>query len=113
MSSDFMLSDLVALILAITGVIFILLSVIFKLLVWKEREVVISVPLSSDDREIYNRIMNLWEICSFLGIQKKCTIAVVNYGASEGFINKLKKDFSTYAFLKIIYKEQPIKELHT
>ena len=108
-----MLSEIVALILAIVGVVFILFSIIFKMLVWKGSDIIISIPLNTDDKEIYDRITNLWEICSFLGIQKQCTIAVVNYGASDNFINKLKNDFSQYGFLKIIYKDQPIKELHT
>ncbi len=108
-----MLSDIVALFLAVVGVVFILFSIIFKLMVWKESGVVISIPLNSDDKNIYDKITNLWEICSFLGIQKQCTIAVVNYGASEFFINKLKNHFSQYDFLKIIDKEKPIKELHT
>lgn len=108
-----MLSDIVALFLAVVGVVFILFSAIFKLMVWKESGVSISIPLNSDNEEIYNRIINLREICSFLGIQKQCTIVVVNYGASENFINKLKKHFYEYDFLKIIDKEKPIKELHT
>ena len=108
-----MLSDIVGLFLAITGVVFILFTLIFKLLIWQCGEVVISIPLVSDNKDIYDRITNLREICCFLGIQKQCTIAVVNYGASDSFINKLKNDFSQYNFLKIIYKEEPIKELHT
>ncbi len=112
MSSGF-ISDIVALILAVIGVVFILFTIIFKLLLWKESGVVISIPLHSDDKNIYDRITNLWEICSFLGIQKQCTIVVVNYGASKIFINKLKNHFSQYNFLKIIDKEEPIKELHT
>ncbi len=108
-----MLSDIVALFLAVVGVIFILFTLIFKLLVWKEQSVIISIPLKSDDNEIYNRITNLREICSFLGIQKQCTIAVVNYGASNLFISKLKNYFSEYDFIKIIKAENLIKELHT
>ena len=108
-----MLSDIVALILAVIGVVFILFSTIFKLLVWKESGVVLSIPLNCDDKGIYDRIINLWEICSFLGIQKQCTIAIVNYGASDKFVNKLENDFLQYNFIKIIHKEQPIKELHT
>ena len=108
-----MLSDIISLFLTILGVVFILLSVIFKLMLWKESGISISIPLNSDDKEIYNRIINLREICSFLGIQKQCTIAVINYGASDKFINELKNYFSQYSFLKIIYKEQPIKELYT
>ena len=108
-----MLSDIVALFLAVIGVVFILFSIIFKLLVWKESGVIISIPLNADDKEIYGRITNLWEICCFLGIQKQCTIAVVNYGASEFFISKLTNHFSQYDFLKIFDKEKPIKELHT
>ena len=108
-----MLSDIVALFLAVIGVVFILFSILFKLMVWKESGVVLSIPLNSDDNEIYDRITNLWEICCFLGIQKQCTIAVVNYGASEFFINKLTNHFSQYDFLKIFDKEKPVKELHT
>ncbi len=108
-----MLSDIVALFLAVVGVVFILFTIIFKLMVWKESGIVISIPLNSDDKAIYERITNLWEICSFLGIQKQCTIAVINYGASENFIKKLINHFCQYDFLKIIDKEEPIKELHT
>ncbi len=108
-----MLSEIFSLILAIIGVVFLLLSIIFKMLVWKGCDVIISIPLNSDDKEIYDKIINLREICSFLGIQKQCTIAVINYGASGKFINELKNYFSEYSFLKIIYKERPIKELHT
>ena len=108
-----MLSDIVALILAIIGVVFILFSVVFKMLVWKGDDIVISIPLKSDDKRIYDQIINLREICSFLGIQKQCTIAVVNYGASDNFINNLGNDFSQYGFLKIINKDKSIKELHT
>ena len=109
-----MLSDIVALFLAILGIVFLLFSVIFKLLIWRENEaVVLSIPLKSDDKGIYDRIINLREICSFLRIQKQCTIAVINYGASDLFINRLKKQFSEYEFIKIINAEALIKELHT
>ena len=108
-----MLSDIVSLFLAIIGVLFILFLIIFKLLVWKESEAVISISLKSDDKKIYDRITNLWEICCFLGIQKQCTIVVVNYGASKIFINKLKNHFSQYDVIKIIEAENLIKELHT
>ena len=108
-----MLSDIVALVLAILGILFILFSIVFKLMIWKEDGVTISLSLDSDDREIYNRIINIREICSFLGIQKQCTIVVINYGASEWFIDELKDCFSDYVFLKIIDKENIIKELHT
>ena len=108
-----MLCDIVALVLAIAGVVFILFSVIFRLMVWRESGVSISVPLNSDDKEIYNRIGNIREICCFLKIEKQCTIVVVNYGASESFINELENHFGQYNFLKIIDKETIIKELHT
>ena len=108
-----MLSDIVAFILAILGVIFILFIVVFKLMIWKENDVIITVPLNYDDDEIYNRVKNLWEICSFLRIQKQCTIVIVNYGASENFINELGNYFIQYSSLKIINKENLIKELHT
>lgn len=108
-----MLSDIIAFILAITGTIFILFTIIFKLMLWKEQDVNISLPLYYDDKEIFDRITNLREICCFLGIQKKCTIVVVDYGASDLFTSKLKSYFSEYSFIKIIKAENLIKELHT
>ncbi len=108
-----MLSDIVALFLAILGILFILFSLIFKLMIWKEEGVAITVPLNADNREIYNRIINIREICSFLGIQKQCTIVLINYGASQWFVDELRECFSDYAFLKIVNEENIIKELHT
>ncbi len=108
-----MLSDIVALALAIMGILFILFTIVFKLMVWQETGVVISLPLNSNDKEIYNHIINIREICSFLGIQKQCTIVVANYGASQWFIDELRECFSDSPFLKIIDKENLITELHT
>ena len=108
-----MLSDIITLILAVTGVIFILFSIIFRLMVWKESGITISISLNCDNEEAYNRITNLREICSFLRIEKQCTIVIVNYGASENFINDLGNYFNQYDFIKIIDKESLIKELHT
>lgn len=108
-----MLSNIVALALAILGVLFILFALIFKLMIWKEEGVAITIPLNSDNREIYNHIINIRDICSFLGIQKQCTIVLINYGASQWFIDELKECFSDYSFIKFINKEELIKELHT
>lgn len=108
-----MLSDIVSLALAVLGILFILFSVVFRLMVWKEKGVSISIPLTSDNKEIYNRIINIREICEFLGIQKQCTVIVINYGASEWFCDELKECFSDYDFLKIIDTDNLIKELHT
>ena len=102
-----MFSDISALFLAILGILFILFIIIFKLMVWKEKDVVISVHLDADDREIYNRIVTLKDI------SEQCTIVVVNYGASKRFIDELKECFSDYDFLKIIDKENMVTELHT
>ena len=33
------------------------------------------------------------EFCDFCGIHKKSTIVIVNYGVSEAFMEKLKKEF--------------------
>ena len=108
-----MLSDIVALALAVLGILFILFSFIFKLMIWKEEGITIVIPLKADNKDFFNRIINLREICSFLEIQKQCTIAVVNYGASECFFEELKECFADYSFIKFIDKTELIKELHT
>ena len=108
-----MLSDSIALALSVSGILFLLFCFIFKLMVWKEEGVTISIPLKSNNKDFQNRIINLREICSFLGIQQQCTIVVVNYGASEYFFKELKDCFSDYSFIKFINKDELIKELHT
>ncbi len=108
-----MLSDIIALSLAVLGILFILFSFIFKLMIWKEEGVTIVIPLKADNKDFFNRIINLREICCFLGIQKQCTIVAVNYGASEYFFEELKECFSDYSFIKFIDKNELIKELHT
>lgn len=107
-----MISDIATLILAILGILFILLTIRFKLMIWKEQGITLLLSLDSDNREIYSRIVNIKDICEFLGIQKQCTVVLVNYGASKRFIDELRECFSDYGFLKITESDS-IKELHT
>ena len=112
-----MFSDIIALIFGILGIVFVLLSFVFKLIVWREDNYTILLPLYSDNEEIYTRLCNIGDFTEFCGIHKKCTIVIINYGANEVFCNNLKSYFNNYINLKIIKSTEStdaiFKELHT
>lgn len=97
-----MLSEIFALILSILGIVFVLLFVLFKLLSWKEAEIVITLPLYSKDDKIFEHIDNLRMFSELCGIHKKCRIVVINYGAPEWFCNKIRFNYEGYDFLLIV-----------
>ncbi len=108
-----MLSDIVTLIFSVLGMIYLLLSCVKRILLWRQETITVTVPLSSCDEGIFNKISNIRSICDFCGIQKKCTVVVINYGAPEWFCDKLKAYFGETDNLKIVNPENLITELHT
>ena len=112
-----MFSDIIALIFGVLGIVFVLLSFVFKLIIWREDNFTILLPLYSDNEEIYTRLCNIADFTEFCGIHKKCTIVIINHGANKAFCNNLKSYFNNYINLKIIEAtesaEAIFKELHT
>lgn len=93
--------DAVTLVFAVVGILSILKWLVLKFMSWKEERFTIVLPLFSEDEEIVNHIDNLRALLEYVGIYKKSTIALINYGASEWFVNKLKEKYDFSEFLKI------------
>lgn len=112
-----MFSDIIALIFGILGIVFVLLSLVFKVVTWREESYTLTLPLYSESEEIYTHICNLTDFTEFCGIHKKCTVVIINYGASESFCLNLENYFRNCISLKIINStdtaELIFKELHT
>ncbi len=112
-----MFSDIVALIFGILGIVFILLSLVFKIMTWREESYTVALPLYSENDEIYTRICNITDFTEFCGVHKKSTVVIVNYGASDKFCNNLENYFRNCINLKIVKSDSPseliFKELHT
>ncbi|MBR2876303.1 MAG: hypothetical protein IKC01_04125 [Clostridia bacterium] len=101
-------------ILAVLGIISILKYLIFKFISWKEEYFTLVLPVFNENEDIFQRIANIREFCEFCGIHKKCTIAIINYGASDVFIEKLKNEFGysdIFSFVEVENIESELKEI--
>lgn len=105
-----MLSDIITLFLAIAGIVFILLWAIFRLMTWQEDNFTFTLPLYSADNSIFDRICNIRAICELLGIHKKSTVVIINYGAAEWFCKKLSDYFKESNFIKIVPSSENFEE---
>lgn len=112
-----MFSDIIALIFGILGIVFVLLYLVFKVVTWREESYTFALPLYSESEEIFTHVCNLTDFTEFCGIHKKCTVIIINYGASENFCYNLKNYFRNCINLKIINSDESaekiFKELHT
>lgn len=108
-----MLSDIITLAFAIAGMIYILLSGVLRILLWREEGFLVTIPLYTSDESIIRRTGNLRSLLEFCGIHKKCTVVIVNYGAPDWFCDKIADYFGQCKNLKIIKAENLITELHT
>lgn len=111
-----MFNDVLIFILSLWGLISLLLTFIFKMLLWRTEEFIFTIPLIKCDKDILNKIYNVRTFCEFCGIEKRSTVIVVNYGAPKCFCDEIKKHYENYDFLKITEAEglsDIIKELHT
>ncbi len=107
-----MLNEIIILVFGILGILLTLMSIVFKLLLWKEERFTLMLPLKNNDMSIINRLCNLRDILDFCGMYKKSTVVLINYGASDYFCNKITADFGGN-FVKILSPDQISKELHT
>ncbi len=96
-----MLTDIVTLALAILGIVFLLLTFMFTLIVWQEEHFTLVLPLKKQDDAIFDRIYNIRSFCEFLGIHKKSTVVLINYDAPDWFCKKIESCFPEESFIKI------------
>ncbi len=108
-----MINEIITLGLAVIGMILTMWFIVFKLTVWRIERLTITIPLNGDDKEIFDRIYAAYSLCDFCGLKKKCTIALINYGASDDFCRTINEIYKNYSFIKITEPSDSIKELHT
>ena len=98
-----MLSDIITLGLSVLGIIFLLILFISRLLVWQSDNITVVLPLSSPSVNIYSKVYRIYSLFDFLGIHKKCTVVLINYGAPEDFCNEILSFYEKYNFLRLIH----------
>lgn len=108
-----MITEIVTFIFALLGLIFTLWFMSFRITAWRMDTLTITLPLYDDSREIFDRVYCVYSLCDFCGIKKKCTIALVNYGASSEFCNVINDFYKNYDSIKIIEPKDLITELRT
>ncbi len=108
-----MITEIVTFIFALLGLIFTLWFMSFRITAWRTDKITITLPLLDDNREIFDRVYCVYSLADFCGIKKKCTIVLVNYGASTEFCDTINDFYKNYASIKIIEPKDLIKELHT
>lgn len=107
-----MFHDIATLIFAILGMVYLLITAIKRTLLWREENIYVTVALTDENESIFEKISNIRAILDFCGLNKKCTVIVVNYGAPEWFCDKLKEYFHYADNVKFTTPDS-LKELHT
>ena len=97
-----MISDIVTLVLSVLGLIFLLLIFVARIAVCQSEKFTVAIPLYFSDPDIYSRVYQLYSLFEILGLHKKCTIVLVNYGASDDFCNEIQEFYKNYDFIRII-----------
>ncbi len=111
-----MLNDIIIFALSLWGLISLLFAFVFKMIVWRMGKLVVTLPLHEHSKEILNDIFCIRSFFEFCGIEKRCTIVLINYDAPDWFCNEIIKFYEKYDFVKITSPEaltEAIKVLHT
>ena len=98
-----MWSDIISLVFAILGIVFVLMVCVLRIMVWRTEDITITIPLYDCDKSIFNRIYNLRSGFDFGGMKEKCTIVIINYGAPEFFCNEILSFYEKYNFLRLVH----------
>ena len=101
-----MFCDIISLFFSVLGIIFLLLTAVFKVILWRQENITLLLTIKDSDTEIYTKIFNIKDILDFCSITEKSTVVVLNYGASEKFCNELSNYFGEVINLKIITPEE-------
>lgn len=101
-----LICDIFSLIFAVTGMICLMFVLMFRLMCWRENGITVVLPLRSTTDGITSRIRHLREIFELLGVQKKCSIALINYGVPEWYCELIKGEFDNADFLYIADAER-------
>lgn len=106
-----MISYIVMLALCILGVIFLLNLLILKISSWREENIVLTLPLYSEDDDIIYHIENIKQFADLFCVKKECKVVVINYGAPEWFCKKIAERYKNCGFLSIVSSETSSTEM--
>ena len=111
-----MLNDIIISCFSLLGLIFILLTFVLKMITWRMNGFTVTLPLFNEDKEIFSKIYFIRSLLELCGIEKKCTVVIVNYNAPEALCNEIKSFYKSYTFVKLVSPnelEEALRELHT
>lgn len=111
-----MFNDILIFALSLWGIISLLFTFVFKMTVWRLDTLTFTLPLYKEDKEILNKIFAIRSFCEFCGIEKRCAVVLINYGAPQWFCTEILNYCERYSFVKIVSPDSlsdTIKELHT
>ncbi len=106
-----MINDILIYTLSLFGLIGLLLGFVFKMIAWRIEDFTVTIPLNYNDECIFNKIYNIRSFFEFCGIEKKCTVVLINYGAPKWFCDEILNYYEKYDFLKIISSDEICKNL--
>ena len=89
-----MFKDILCFIFAITGVIFILYTLLYKLLLWGEKGRIVVVPVFPGDCAAGGGLRNTMRLLEFTGLKKHCMVIALDCGADEEELEAIKNQYT-------------------
>ncbi len=106
-----MINDILIWGFGLLGIVSLLMCFVFKMITWKLDDFTITVPLSYGDEDIINKVYNIRSFLEFCGIDDKCTVVLIDYGAPKWVRDKITDYYEKYNFLKIVDADTKVGEL--
>ncbi len=97
-----MLNNIIISCFSLLGLIFVLLTFVLKMITWRIENITVTIPLFHEDKEIFSKIHFTRSLFEFCGIEKKCTVVIVNYNAPESLCEEIKSFYKNYTFVKLV-----------
>lgn len=108
-----MINEILTFILAVAGLVFALWFMVLRLISWRINNLTVTIPVYNDDTALFDEVYAVYSLCDFCKIKKRCTIALVDYGASVEFCNTITEFYKNYDFIKLIKPDDLIREWRT
>lgn len=85
--------DLLCLIFALAGIVFILYYIMFKLFMWGEKGGVFVISLYPSEKEPRTRIKNIKKLLELIGFDKISTMLIVDCGILKSDMELIKNTY--------------------
>ena len=101
-----MLNNIIISCFSLLGLIFILLTFVLKMITWRIENITVTMPLFYEDKEIFSKIHFIRSLFVFCGIEKKCTVVIVNYNAPDCLCEEIKSFYKNHSFVKLVTPDE-------